>query len=234
MRELETTVHNLFAAMIAQAIAQTMPQALSQGGPVAVSVLALSLSLANLYLQRRDRRPRLEVRARYEYRAGPGRGGISGPQLHEESQERLSVLLGDFLREHGLDYPQGLPVVHFSLSNQGERAIYLESLRLMVKDSAGRRRWVLDPITDRLLEPELAEGSANVLARGSRPVELVPGDGKGYRFELIRLANTLRDAGYTGNVRLALEATDRLGNRFRRAFGINVDLWAYREDAASA
>lgn len=211
-----------------------MPQALSQGGPVAVSVLALSLSLANLYLQRRDRRPRLEVRARYEYRAGPGRGGISGPQLHEESQERLSVLLGDFLREHGLDYPQGLPVVHFSLSNQGERAIYLESLRLMVKDSAGRRRWVLDPITDRLLEPELAEGSANVLARGSRPVELVPGDGKGYRFELIRLANTLRDAGYTGNVRLALEATDRLGNRFRRAFGINVDLWAYREDAASA
>lgn len=215
-----------------------MPQALSQGGPVAVSVLALLLSLANLYLQRRDRRPRLEVRARYEYRAGCGRGGsrggISGPQLHEESQERLSVLLGDFLREHALDYPQGLPVVHFSLSNRGERAIYLESLRLTVKDAAGRRKWVLDPATNRLLEPELAEGSANVLGRGRRPVELVPGDGKGYRFELIRLANTLRDAGYTGNVRLALEATDRLGYRFRRSFGVNVDLWAYREDAASA
>ena len=221
-----------------------MPRALSQGGPVAVSVLALLLSLANLYLQRRDRRPRLEVRARYEYRAGSGQGGsgqggsgrsgISGPQLHEESQERLSVLLGDFLREHALDYPQGLPVVHFSLSNRGERAIYLETLRLVVKDSAGRRRWVLDPATNRLLEPDLAEGSANVLARGRRPVELVPGDGKGYRFELIRLANTLRDAGYTGNVRLALETTDRLGYRFRRPFGVNVDLWAYREDAASA
>ena len=225
MLELDIAVHNSFAALMVQAL----PHVLSQGGPVAVSVLALVLSLANLYLQRRDRRPRLEVRARYEYRATD-----SGPQLHEESQERLSVLLGDFLREHGLDYPQGLPVVHFSLSNRGEREIYLESLRLVVKDAAGRRRWVLDPATDRLLEPELSEGSANVLARGRRPVELVPGDGKGYRFELIRLANTLKEAGYTGNVRLALEATDRLGNRFRRAFEVNVDLWAYREDAASA
>lgn len=237
MRELETAVHNLFAATIAQAtaqaiaqaVAQTLPQALSQGGPVFVSVLALLLSLANLYLQRRDRRPRLEVRARYEYRIGD-----SGPQLHEESQERLSVLLGDFLREHGLDYPQGLPVVHFSLSNRGEREIYLETLRLTVRDAAGRRRWVLDPTTNKLLEPELAEGSANVLARGRRPVELVPGDGKGYRFELIRLANTLSDAGYIGNVRLALEATDRLGYRFRRPFEVNVDLWAYHDDAASA
>lgn len=230
MQALEITVHNLFAALVAQ----TLPQALSQGGPVAVSVLALLLSLANLYLQRRDRRPRLEVRARYEYRAGGGHGGIPGPQLHEESQERLSVLLGDFLREHGLDYPQGIPVVHFSLSNRGERAIYLESLCLTVKDAPGRRKWVLDPAANRLLEPELGEGSANVLSRARRPLELVPGDGKGYSFELIRLANTLRDSGYTGNVRLALEATDRLGYGFRRAFGVNVDLWAYREDAASA
>jgi hypothetical protein len=43
-------------------------ESLSQVGPAAVSLLALLLSLFNLYLQRRDRRPRLEIRARYEYR----------------------------------------------------------------------------------------------------------------------------------------------------------------------
>ena len=43
---------------------------LAQVGPTAISMLALALSLVNLYLQRRDRRPRLEIRARYEYRTG--------------------------------------------------------------------------------------------------------------------------------------------------------------------
>jgi hypothetical protein len=46
----------------------------------------------------------------------------------------------------------------------------------------------------------------------------------GYRFELIRLANTLRSEGHPGNVRMALEATDRLGNVHRRPFGVNTDL----------
>lgn len=146
------------------------------------------------------------------------------------------MLLGDFLREHDLDYPQGIPLVRFALSNKGERAIYLESLRLLVGGAPGRPRLaprVLDPTTNRVLAPGLAEGSANVLAsgdRGRRPVELVPGDGVGYRFELIRLA----DAGYTGNVRVVLEATDRLGKSYRRPFEVNVDLWAYHDSAASA
>lgn len=43
-------------------------ESLAQLGPALVSLLALLLSLFNLYLQRRDRRPRLEIRARYEYR----------------------------------------------------------------------------------------------------------------------------------------------------------------------
>lgn len=213
-------------------------QVVAQTGPAVISTLALVLSLANLYLQMRDRRPRLEVRVRYEYRAaGPSFGGSDRPQLHDESQERLSMLLGDFLREHGLEYPQGIPLVRFAISNKGERAIYLESLRLLVRGQPGRRLRVLDPAANRVLDPELAEGSANVLAsgRGSRrPVELVPGDGVGYRFELIRLANTLSEAGYTGNVQIALEATDRLGKSYRRPFEVNVSLWAYHDSAASA
>lgn len=203
-------------------------QAAVQSGPAVVSALALALSLANLCLQLRDRRPRLEIRVRYEYRVGDAR-------LHEETQERLSLLLGDFLREHGLGYPEGIPVVRFTLSNRGERAIYLESLRLLVAGTPGRRRRVLDPAADRILEPETSRASANVLAAGRRvrrPVELVPGDGAGYRFELIRLASTLQASGYAGNVRLVLEATDRLGVRFRRPFEINVDLWSYQDDAA--
>lgn len=215
-------------------------QIVAQTGPAVVSMLALVLSLANLYLQMRDRRPRLEIRVRYEYRAvGPFSGGAGPPQLHEENQERLSVLLGDFLREHGLEYPQGMPVVRFALSNRGERVIYLENLRLLVRGAPGghrREHRVLDPTANRVLGPELSEGSANVLASGGgrRPVELVPGDGVGYRFELIRLANTLSEAGYTGNVQLLLEATDRLGKSHRLPFEVNVSLWAYHGRAASA
>lgn len=41
-----------------------------QVGPMVVSLLALVLSLFNLYLQRRDRQPLLEIRARCEYRTG--------------------------------------------------------------------------------------------------------------------------------------------------------------------
>jgi len=58
-------------------------------------------------------------------------------------------------------------------------------------------------------------------------VELVPGDGVGYRFELVRLANTLTKEGHAGNIRMTLEATDRLGNAYRQPFEVNTDLWAY-------
>lgn len=208
---------------------------LAQVGPTAVSLLALILSLFNLYLQRRDRRPRLEIRARYEYRVGT-RDGTSevdtSPQIHDDSQEGLYLLLGDFLREHGLGYPQGTPLVRFALSNKGDKAVYLDHIRLVFR--AGGRlfgdRLVLDPVEDRVLPLELAEGVANVLGQGERlPVELAPGDGVGYRFELIRLATTLRREGYTGDVRVTLEATDRLGNVYRRPFGVDTDLWTFPE-----
>jgi len=209
-------------------------ESLTQFGPVAVSLLALALSLVNLYLQRRDRRPHLEIRARYEYRTGlpDARSGQDGtpPLIHDHSQEGLYLLLGNFLKEHDLEYPQGTPVVRFAPSNRGDKIIYLDKVQLVFRPGYRflTERLVLDPTGDRVLPLTLAEGVANVLAQGGRlPVELVPGESVGYRFELIQLSNILVKEGHTGNVRLALEATDRLGNVYRRRFEVNTDLWAY-------
>jgi hypothetical protein len=152
------------------------------------------------------------------------------PQIHDDSQEGLYLLLGDFLREHGLGYPQGTPLVRFAVSNKGDKAVYLEGIRLVLRNGGSLfgDRLVLDPVEDRVLPLELAEGVANVLGQsGNQPVELAPGDSAGYRFELIRLANTLRKEGYVGKVRVTLEATDRLGNVYRRPFSVDTDLWAY-------
>lgn len=217
-----------------------MSDAVAQAGTAAASVLALVLSLANLYLQRRDRTPRLRIRVRYEYRAGTFEEGPnkspSPPRIHDDSQEGLYLLLGAFLREHGLAYPEGSPVVRFSLSNEGQREIFLDAIRLVFRHGGGRLRrretLVLDPAADRVLPLDLAEGVANVLERedGPLPVRLAPGDSAGYKFELVRLANTLKREGHAGNVRLALEVTDRLGHAHRRPFDVNTDLWAYPED----
>jgi len=120
--------------------------------------------------------------------------------------------------------------VRFALSNKGDKAVYLDGIRLVFR-TGGRlfgAKLVLDPAEDRVLPLELAEGVANVLGQGgSLPVELAPGDGAGYRFELIRLANTLRKEGYAGYIRITLEATDWLGNVYRRPFNVDTDLWAY-------
>ncbi len=213
-------------------------EGLAGAGPTVVSVLALVVSLLNLYLQRKDRKPRLKIRARYEYRVGVPDGGSSGgsitPQVHDESQEGLYLRLGDFLREHGVGYPRGSPVVRFAISNEGERVAYLSAVRLVFRDGGPLgRRMVLDPAQKRVLPLNLARDAANVAgsgAAGGLPVELVPGNGVGYRFSLTRLANTLEKEGHTGNVRLSLEATDRLGNAYRRPFRVNTDLWAYREE----
>jgi hypothetical protein len=203
----------------------------------AASVLALVLSVFSLYLQRKDRRPRLEIRVRYEYRTapldGPSPDEPDPPAIHDRSQEGLYLLLGDFLREYDLEYPQGTPLVRFTLANKGVQPIYLDSIRLVVVRPRGlrSRRLVLDPTGERVVPLELAAGElANVLGSATRcggAVELVPADSVGYRFELTRLANTLRGEGYSGNVRLALCAKDRLGREHVRPFDVNTDLWAY-------
>jgi len=209
---------------------------LTQTLPTAASVLALALSLVNLYLQRRDRRPRLRIRARYEYRVGgptaeAEREDAPPPRIHYDAQEGLYLRLGDFLREYDLDYPRGTPLIRFSLSNEGERPIYLSNIRLTLRAGKrlSRKRLVLDPVEERVISSELAGGTSNLIhpEDGGRTVELVPGDSAGYKFELVRLANTLKQEGYTGNTRLTLEATDRIGNAYRRRFEVNTDLWAY-------
>ena len=217
-----------------------MGELLTQVGTTATSVLALVLSLLNLYLHRRDRRPRLRIRARYEYRVDalgedPGKDPPP-PRIHDDSQEGLYLRLGDFLREYDLDYPQGSPVVRFAVSNEGERAIYLESVKLVLRPSLPffGDRLVLDPVVDKIIPYELARGTAaDIIGQhgGEKlPVELVPGDGVGYKFELTRLGNVLRKEGYTGNVRLVLEVTDRLDNVYVYPFSVSTDLWSYPKD----
>ena len=239
--------------------------------PAAASSVALVLSLAGLYLQRRDRRPRLKVRVRYEYRLGPagrppGRSpghspgeasdaGNARPRIHDDSQKGLYKRLGDFLVEHGLQRePEGHSVVRFSLSNEGEKVVYLGSVRLylllagtspdarLAERFGGRffgNRLIVDPVRERVLSAELAGPTANILGTAGgeagrapgraphrAPVEIVPGDAVGYRFGLDHLADTLVEEGYKGDRRLILEATDRVGNVYQCAFGVDTDLWA--------
>ncbi|MBA3424923.1 MAG: hypothetical protein H0U04_10390 [Rubrobacter sp.] len=213
---------------------------LTQILPTMASLLALALSLVNLYLQRRDRRPRLKIRVRYEYRVGDPTLEVdsedkTSPRIHYDSQEGLYLRLGDFLREYELDYPRGTPLVRFSLSNEGERAIYLASIRLTLwaGKNLSRERLALDPVEDRILSSELAGATSNLIHSDGidgRIVELVPGDSAGYKLELVRLANTLKREGYSGNTRLTLEATDRIGNAYRSRFEVNTDLWAYPQE----
>ena len=202
--------------------------------------MALLLSILNLYLQRKDRRPQLKIRVRYEYRAAPPTATDRETEplrIHDDSQEGLYLLLGDFLREHGLTYPQGSPVVRFAISNAGQRTVYIDSVRLALHTGGTRfgEQLVFDPSEERLIPADLAKDQTNIVLSGKRtrrrhPLELVPGDAIGYSFELIRLANTLKAAGHLGNVRMRLEVSDRLGKIHRCQFGVDTDLWAYSEE----
>jgi len=62
---------------VGEGVGHVRGEDLAGAGPTVVSVLALVLSLVNLYLQRRDRKPRLKIRSRYEYRVGVGLHGVS-------------------------------------------------------------------------------------------------------------------------------------------------------------
>ena len=198
------------------------------------------LSILNLYLQRKDRRTRLKIRVRYEYRTAPPTASghdAESLRVHDDSQEGLYLLLGDFLREHGLTYPQGSPVVRFAISNAGQRTVYIDSVRLALRTcgSGSGGPLVFDPSEERLIPADLAEDQANIVvsgkgARRRRPLELVPGDAVGYSFELVRLANTLKAAGHSGNVHMRLEVSDRLGRIHRCPFGVDTDLWSYSEE----
>lgn len=205
-----------------------------QVGTTAVSLLALVLALINLWFQRRDRRPRLKIRVRYEYRAINRAGEDRPAHVYDDSQQGLYMRLGDFLRENELQYPEGTPVVRFALTNEGQRPVYLEGVYLVLRPGRGRPGScrTIDLVEGRVLDRKLAGETGNVLAAGGEgkvPVEIVPGEGVGYRFGLIRLADVLREEGYGGDVRLSFEATDRLGNAYRRHFDVDTALWAHQE-----
>lgn len=193
-------------------------------GPYLASVLALLLSLANLYLQRRDRTPRLRIRVRYEYRAQ----GTEPPAIHDRTQEGLYMRLGDFLKEHDIPYPRstpsGAPIVRFSVSNPGEKPIYLVAVRLEVRARPLGRTYVVDPREGRLSPAKLAgDAPGNLL---SCSIKMAPGEGLGYRFELVRLSEILVSEGFSGEVRLSLAASDRTGKTYRKSFEVNTHLWA--------
>ncbi len=205
---------------------------------------------------------------RYEYRVGKPREASPGtgdkrPRIHDSSQKSLYFRLGDFLaerpRESGVRYPEGHPVIRFSLSNEGEKTVYLSSVRLYLltggrlgvhvggrssakcsgtEHSGARRlgekhfwgeRLMVDLLRERVLPGELATSTANILGPVEavrEPVEIIPGDAVGYRFSLVRLADTIKNEGYEGNLRLVLEATDRVGTVYRRTFRVDTYLWA--------
>ena len=159
---------------VGEGVGHVRSEDLAGAGPTVVSVLALVLSLVNLYLQRRDRKQRLKIRSRYEYRVGVPEAGVPGgspaPQVHDESQEGLYMRLGDFLREHGVEYPRGSPVVRFAVSNEGERVAYLSAVRLVFREGGPLgRRMLLDPLQKRVLHLHLARDAANVAGSGASP-----------------------------------------------------------------
>lgn len=185
--------------------------------PYLASVLAVLLSLLNLYLGRRDRSPRLRTRLRYEYRAD-GEAAV-----YDRSQEGLYMRLGEFLREYGLAYPSGTPVVRFAVSNAGGRSVHLKALRIVRRARPFGKTLVVDLKEGRLRPAELSSGgSANLLAN---PSEVRPGRSVGYRFELLRLSEVLVSEGLSGDVGLVLEITDRGGRVHGRRFRVDTDLW---------
>jgi hypothetical protein len=191
---------------------------LARLAPYLASVLAVLLSLLNLYLGRRDRSPRLRIRARYEYRAD-GEAAV-----HDRTQEGLYMRLGEFLREYDLAYPSGTPVVRFAVSNVGGRSVHLKGLRIVQRSGPFGKSLVLDLKARRLRPAELSsEGPVNLL---SSPSEVGSGRSVGYRFELMRLSEVLVSEGIHGNVRLVLEITDRGGRVHKRRFRVNTDLWS--------
>lgn len=198
-----------------------MSDSLAHLAPYLASALAVLLSLLNLYLGRRDRMPRLRIRLRYEYRAA------GAAAVHDRSQEGLYMRLGEFLREHDLAYPSGTPVVRFAVSNVGEKAVHLKSVRLVLRAKPFGEALVLDPKHVRLRRLDLStDAPVNLLSGRS---EVRSGGSIGYRFELIRLSEILTSEGFDGNIRLALEVTDRLNRIHRCYFDVNTDLWTSSE-----
>lgn len=203
-----------------------------------VAVLALAVSALGLFLSRRDRRVRLEVSVRYEYRAVSPGGRV---RARGASQEELLASLADFLRAHDLGYADGEAVVSFVLKNRGSAAIYPRTARLLLlseknKGSAGvfpRFRGpeplVVEPGSGRVRASELSGGAEDVAASGGAdrrlPDHIPPGRSVGLWCGLSTLSRVLATEGHAGKVEMALEIRDQLGNSFTEPFALDTDIW---------
>ena len=76
----------------------------------------------------------------------------------------------------------------------------------------------------RVIAETFARHGLGVLLGASGIERFIP-----FHRSIARYAHRSQNYSTAQHVRLALEATDRLGNAYRRPFRVNTDLWAYDE-----
>ncbi|MGH3086272.1 MAG: hypothetical protein ACRDSJ_03000 [Rubrobacteraceae bacterium] len=203
-----------------------------------IAAVALAVSALGLFLSRRDRKARLEILVRYEYRAISSRAPA---RARGGSQEELIASLGDFLRAHDLGYADGEAVVSFVLRNRGSSAIYPRTARLLLlsggrenRDFAGLlacrdRPLVVDPGSGRVRAAELSGGAEDVAtytdADRRLPEQISPGRSLGVWCGLSPLSRVLVSEGHAGRLELALQVRDQLGNVFTAPFRLDTEIW---------
>jgi hypothetical protein len=204
----------------------------------AIAALALAVSALGLFLSRRDKRVRLEISVRYEYRARASGGSV---RARGASQEELLASLADFLRAHDLGYADGEAVVSFVLKNRGNTAVYPRTARLLLLSEKGgsvagvfsrfrgREPLVVDPASGCVRASEFPGGAEDVAARTGPdrrlPDHISPGRSFGLWCGLSPLARVLISEGYPGEVEMALQIRDQLGNSFIAPFPLDTDIW---------
>lgn len=209
-----------------------------------IAAFALVVSALGLFLSRRDRRARLGITVGYEYRArSPGGEPV---RARGASQEELLASLADFLRTHALGYDDGEAVMSFLLENRGSSAVYPRTARLLLLSGgknkgfasgfAGRvpfaRRdapLVVDIASGRVRVSELSGGAEDIAALTGAdrrlPDHISPGKSLGLWCPIPHLARTLASEGHVGEVELALQIRDQLGNVFTAPFPLDTDIW---------
>lgn len=208
---------------------------------VAVAVLALAVSALGLFLSRRDKKARLEITVRYEYRAS---SPDSRPvRARGASQAELLASLADFLRTHALGYDDGEAVMSFVLENRGSSAVYPRTARLLLLSGGEKNKGfasrfprarrgkppVVDIAAGKVRTSELPGGAEDIAAFTSAdrrlPDHISPGKSLGLWCGLHPLARVLASEGHTGEVELALQVRDQLGHTFIAPFPLDTDIW---------
>lgn len=206
----------------------------------AVAVLALAVSAFGLFLSRRDKKARLEITVRYEYRASSPDGPV---RARGASQAELLASLADFLRTHALGYDDGEAVMSFVLENRGSSAVYPRTARLLLLSGGKKNKGiasrfplarrgktsVVDIAAGKVRTSELPGGAEDIAAFTSAdrrlPDHISPGKSLGLWCGLHPRARVLASEGHTGEVELALQVRDQLGHVFIAPFPLDTDIW---------